>query len=69
MTNKTIATITTLFCVFGFVSLSAMSAGSTSYNNDYSKCMNSPETQFNIGYYKLKYSNLSNNNIAHIICK
>jgi len=35
---------------------------------EYSKCMSSTETQLVVFSYKAKYPNLSNKQIAHVIC-
>jgi hypothetical protein len=52
----------------GYIDSSNASAGQ-SYNSSYSQCKNSAETKFMIQAYKQKYSSVSDNQIASIICK
>lgn len=48
---------------------SSNTSTSQSYNSSYSQCKNSEETKFMIQVYKQKYSSVSDNQIASIICK
>ena len=69
MFNFIIIGIGALIVIFGILGDDSKSITVSSSSDSYSKCLNDPNTQFQIGVYKQKYPNLSNSSIAHIICK